>query len=188
MGQLAWAAGLNDAPVLTHRLSLSAADLSYRGFSLLTQAGPSSPELAEYQTLAGTGPRWRNLEGYHTRYGDVRELLEKVDDRIVLASSGDELRMRFLAAPPPQAGWVRDFIFMGDGWMKEGDYNFQFSQTVLPLPRHSMPTYTAPLLPLEADRSYRLHPSDWQQFHTRYVTPEAFARALWSRDSQSSKR
>ena len=183
--KLAWAAGLPDTPVRTRTLTLSAADLGYRGFSLLTQEGLASPELAHYDTLAGTSPQWRNLEGYHTRYGDVRELLEKVDDRIVIASSGDELRMRFLVAPPPQAGWLRDFIFSGDGWMKEGDYNFHFSQTVLPLPRHSMTTYTAPLLPLEEDRSYRLHPSDWQQFHTRYVTPEAFARALWSRDNQT---
>jgi hypothetical protein len=96
LDKLAWAAGLNDAPVLTHRLSLSAADLSYRGFSLLTQAGPSSPELAEYQTLAGTGPRWRNLEGYHTRYGDVRELWKRsTTPHRCFASSGDELRMRF---------------------------------------------------------------------------------------------
>ena len=183
--KLAWAAGLPHTPVRTRTLTLSAADLGYRGFSLLTQEGLASPELAHYDTLAGTSPQWRNLEGYHTRYGDIRELLEKVDDRIVIASSGDELRMRFLVAPPPQAGWLRDFVFSGDGWMKEGDYNFHFSQTVLPLPRHSMTTYTAPLLPLEEDRSYRLHSSDWQQFHTRYVTPEAFARALWSRDNQT---
>ena len=142
----------------------------------------TSPELAHYDTLARTGQQWRNLEGYYTRYGDVRELLEKIDDRIVIAGSGDELRMRFPAPPPPQAGWTRDFIFIGDGWMKEGDYNFKFSKTVLPLPRHSMRTYTVPLLPLEQDQTYLLQPSDWQRFHTRYVTPEPFARALWNRD------
>jgi hypothetical protein len=186
--QLAWAVGLHDRTVKTQELSLSSAHLDYRGFSLLTQEGPTSPELARYDTLAGTGPRWRNLEGYHTRYGDVRELLQKIDDRIVIAGPGDELRMRFVAAPPLQAGLVRDFIFTGDGWMKEGDYNFQFSKTVLPLPRHSMTTYTAPLVPLEEDRSYRLHPSDWQQFHTRYVTPEGFVGALWRQDDQRGKR
>jgi Tfp pilus assembly protein PilF len=180
--RLAWAAGLPDRPARTQRLNLSDAELRYRGFSLLTQEGPSSPELAHYDTLARTGQQWRNLEGYYTRYGDVRELLEKIDDRIVIAGSGDELRMRFPAPPPPQAGWTRDFVFIGDGWMKEGDYNFKFSKTVLPLPRHSMRTYTVPLLPLEQDQTYLLQPSDWQQFHTRYVTPEPFARALWDRD------
>jgi hypothetical protein len=64
--------------------------------------------------------------------------------------------------------------------MKEGDYNFQFSRTVLPLPYHAMKGYTAPLTALEQDRGYLLHPSDWQQFHTRYVTPEGLARALWN--------
>jgi len=177
--RLAWAPGLPNQHVKTQRLTPSGAELRYRGFSLVTQAGPSSPELAHYDILAGTAQQWRNLEGYYTRYGDVRELLEKIDDRIVIVNSGDELRMRFPAVPPPAAGWMRDYIFIGDGWMKEGDYNFQFSSTVLPLPYHAMKSYTAPLTSLERDRAYRLHPSDWQQFHTRYVTAERFAKALW---------
>jgi len=178
--RLEWAVGLPNTQVRTQRLSLSDAELRYRGFSLVTQASPSSPELAHYDILAATGPQWRNLEGYYTRYGGVRELLEKNDDRIVIVNSGDELRMRFPAVPPPAAGWTRDYVFIGDGWMKEGDYNFQFSRTVLPLPYHAMKHYTAPPTSLEQDRAYRLHPSDWQQFHTRYVTPEPFARALWA--------
>jgi hypothetical protein len=186
--RLAWAAGISDNLVRTLHLSLVDADLRYRGFSLLTQAGPSAPELAHYETLARTGQQWRNLEGYYTRYGEVRDLLEKIDDRFVIAGSGDELRMRFQAAPPPQAGWTRDFVFIGDGWMKEGDYNFQFSKTVLPLPYHSMRTYTAPPLALEQDKAYLLHPSDWQEFHTRYVTPEPFARALWSAENLDGRR
>jgi len=177
--RLAWAAGLPNEKTKTQRLSLSDAELRYRGFSLVTQDGSSSPELAHYDTLAGTAQQWRNLEGYYTRYGGVRELLEKIDDRIVIVNSGDELRMRFAAAPPPAAGWTRDYVFIGDGWMKEGDYNFQFSSTVLPLPYHAMKDYTAPPTSLEQDRAYRLHPSDWQEFHTRYVTPERFRRALW---------
>ncbi len=179
--RLAWAAGLPNEQVRTKRLSLSYAELGYRGFSLLKQAGSSSPELANYDIVARTGPEWRSMEGYYTRYGDVRELLERVDDRIVIASSGDELRMRFPAVDPPVAGWARDFVFIGDGWMKEGDYNFQFSKTVLPLPYHAMKYYTAPLSPIEQDKAYQLHPSDWQQFHTRYVAQEPFGSGLWSR-------
>jgi tetratricopeptide (TPR) repeat protein len=179
--RLAWAAGLPEGRAQTQPLNLSAAELRYRGFSVLTQDGPSAPELAHYETIAHTGQQWRNLEGYSTRYGDVRELLDKVDDRIVIVSAGDELRMRFPAAPPPPTGFTRDFVFIGDGWMKEGDYNFQHSRTVLPLPYHGMRNYTQPLLPLEEDRAYRMHPGDWQQFHTRYVTPEPFTRSLWER-------
>jgi len=182
--RLAWAAGLPNELVKTQRLRLSEAELRYRGFSLVTQDGPSSPELAHYDTIAGTAQQWRNLEGYYTRYGGVRELLEKIDDRIVIVNSGDEVRMRFAAVPPPAAGWTRDFVFIGDGWMKEGDYNFQFPSTVLPLPYHAMKDYTAPPTSLEQDRAYRLHPLDWQVFHTRYITAERFARALWYQDTR----
>jgi len=179
--KLAWAAGMPNEQIRTKRLSLSQAELRYRGYSLLSEAGFSSPELANYDVLARTGPEWRGMEGYYTRYGDVRELLEKIDDRIVIASSGDELRMRFPASDPPAAGWARDYVFIGDGWMKEGDYNFKFSKTVLPLPYHGMKQYTLPLLPIEQDKAYQLHPSDWQQFHTRYVAQQPFGSGLWNR-------
>jgi hypothetical protein len=108
-------------------------------------------------------------------------LLEKIDNRIVIANSGDELRMRFSAIPSPAIGWTRDFVFIGDGWIKEGDYNLRHSKTVLPLPHHGMKSYSIPFKPLERDSAYRLYPADWQQFHTRYVTPEAFVKAMWNR-------
>ena len=37
---------------------------------------------------AGTTPRWADLEGYHTRFGDVRPLLSRVDDRYVIMNAG----------------------------------------------------------------------------------------------------
>lgn len=178
--KLAWAVGLPDASLKTQQVPLSGAELRYRGFSLLTQAGPLAPELAHYEVIAGTGQQWRTMEGYYTRYGDVRELLERTDDRTVIVNAGDELRMRFSELPSPAAGWTRDFVLIGDGWMKEGDYNFRLSKTLLPLPYHGMKRYSAPLLPLEQNRAYRLHPADWQQFHTRYETAEPFVRALWN--------
>ncbi len=84
--------------------------------------------------------RWRDQEGYATRYGDVRELLDKVDDRYVITSPGDELRMKFAALPPP-AHWKRDFVLICDGWVKDGDYNSTFAGTILPLPYHGMKDY-----------------------------------------------
>jgi hypothetical protein len=184
--RLGWAPGLDTgaAGIQTQRLAMSAADLRYRGYSLLMQrpGTAAAPELADYSVLAQTGQRWRHLEGYYTQYGDVRELLTGVDDRITIVASGDELRMRFSASTTePKPGWVRDFVFTGNGWLKEGDYNFVHSRTVLPLPFNGMRSYAVPLLPLEKDPGYRLHPSDWQTFHTRYLTSEQFARALWSR-------
>ena len=53
-------------------------------------------------------------------------------------------RFAFLSNRQRLPGWVRDFVFMGDGWIKDGDYNSTFSKTVLPLPYHAKREYTAP--------------------------------------------
>jgi Flp pilus assembly protein TadD len=175
--QLAWAAGAPDRNRIQH-LELSGAELRYRGFSQVTQANASSPELPDYNKIASRGPIWHDLEGYATRFGDVRELLEKVDDRMAIANAGDELRLRFRAPDGPPAGWKRDYIMVGDGWIKDGDFNSVYSKTVLPLPYHGMKNYDAPPGSLENDPAYRRHPEDWLNFHTRYVTPDAFERTL----------
>jgi hypothetical protein len=70
---------------------------------------------------------------------------------------------------------------IGDGWVKDGDYNTLFSTTVLPLPAHDRSDYTAPPGSLEDDPVYRRYPQDWQLYHTRYVTPQGFQEALRTR-------
>jgi hypothetical protein len=157
---------------------LSAADLVYRGYSATEQASTSVPERPRYATLEGTAQRWRDLEGYYTRFGDVRALLQTVDDRYVIMNAGDELRLRFPAASPPAPGMVRDFIVAGDGWVKDGDYNTTFSRTVLPLPTHRTGRYDASPRALEDDPVYRAHASDFDEYHTRYVTPDTIRDAL----------
>ncbi len=123
-------------------------------------------------------PRWRDLEGYHTRFGDVRALLQGVDDRYVIMNAGDEMRVRFKAPPPPVAGKVRDFVIVADGWVKDGDYNTTFSRTVLPLPSHQTARYDQAPGALEDDPVYRAHPLDFATYHTRYVSPERVRDAL----------
>ncbi len=184
--KLEWAEALPDSALKVQRLDTTQADLRYRGFSVFTQANASSPAVPDYTRLAGTTQKWRDLEGYYTRYGDVRELLAKTDDRMVIVNAGDEVRLRFTVMPAPATGWARDFVMVGDGWIKEGDHNVAFSQTVLPLPYHGLKTYNVPSkrlpnkLPnkLEDDPAYRKHPRDWQEFHTRYITPDSFLKAL----------
>ena len=174
----AWAPALPEAELKTQRLRPHTAELRYRGFSVVHAADRSSPELPQYDALEGTAPRWRDLIGYYTRFGDVRELLQAVDDRYVILNAGDELVLRFVAPPPPPAGWRRDFVLIGDGWNKDGDYNTTFSKTVLPLPAHDQPDYTTPPGDLEDDPVYRRHAQDWQRYHTRYITPQRFHEAL----------
>jgi hypothetical protein len=74
-----------------------------------------------------------------------------VDDRYVIMNAGDELRVRFPEAPAPAAGLVRDFVLVGDGWVKDGDYNTTFSRTVLPLPTHASGRYETGAAALEDD-------------------------------------
>jgi len=184
---ISWATGLPNVPLQKNRLAAATADLRYRGFSVVTARDESSPEMPEsYDKPGGTAPRWRNLAGYYTRFGDVRELLTTVDDHYVIMNAGDEMALRFKAPPPPPAGWVRDFVLIGDGWVKDGNLNTTFSKTVLPLPAHDRPDYTTPPGRLEDDPVYRRHPRDWREYHTRYVTPCRFQAAL--RPSQSSAR
>lgn len=174
----AWAVGRPDAETITRRLAPDAADLRYRGFSETYEADAFSPELPVYDELAATSQVWRDLVGYHTRFGDVRELLETVDDRYVIMNAADEMAFRFEAPPPPPEGWTRDFVLIGDGWVKDGDYNTGFSKTVLPLPSHDDAAYATPPGRLEDDPVYRRFPDDWANYHTRYVTPERFHEAM----------
>jgi hypothetical protein len=95
-------------------------------------------------------------------------------------NAGDEMSFRFAAPAPPPDGWVRDYVIVGDGWIKDGDYNSTFSKTVLPLPYHAKNLYDTPPGRLEDERVYQRFPEDWQKYHTRYVTADSFQNAMRS--------
>jgi cytochrome c-type biogenesis protein CcmH/NrfG len=173
-----WARGVSEGQLKSTLINPSMADLHYRGYSVINQTNTSSPEVPDYNRLAASKQVWRDLIGYYTRFGDVRELLQKADDRYVIMNAGDEMSFRFAEQLPPPAGWVRDYVLIGDGWIKDGDYNSTFSKTVLPLPYHARQEYTTKPGRLEDDWVYKQHPADWQTYHTRYVTPAAFRNAL----------
>jgi hypothetical protein len=163
------------------RVAASSAELRYRGFSQTRSPRGESPETPDYARLENTVPRWRDLTGYYTQFGDVRELVARVDDRYVIMNAGDELRLQFPAPAPPRTGWRRDFVLIGDGWEKDGDYNTGYSSTVLPLPTHASTAYEASSasLELEDDPVYRAHADDWARYHTRYVSPDGFLQGLF---------
>jgi len=178
--QLALADDAPDAArVATTKIAPASAELRYRGFSKTDYARRDAPETPRYGELANVAQRWRDLAGYYTRFGDVRELLSTVDDRYVIMNAGDELRLSF-PAPPPYSGFTRDFVLIGDGWVKDGDYNTTASKTVEPLPRHGHPEYNKndPRESIEDDPVYRAHPADWQTYHTRFVDPRPFLSGL----------
>jgi Tfp pilus assembly protein PilF len=177
-----WLATAEERPggsLKTVRLPASSAELRYRGFSQTHLTRRDAPEAPIYDQLANVTPRWRDLAGYYTRFGDVKELVDQVDDRYVIMNAGDELRLRFAAGGALPSGWARDFVLIGDGWVKDGDYNTSFSKTVEPLPSHDWPSYnTPPQADLESDPIYRRYPADWLRYHTRYVAPAQFLRGL----------
>jgi Tfp pilus assembly protein PilF len=178
--EIQWAKGLPDTALKVTQLAPATADLHYRGYSVIHEANASSPEIPDYNHLMATTQIWRDLAGYYTRFGDVRPLLAGIDDRYVIMNAGDELALRFVAPVPPPAGWVRDYVIAGDGWIKDGDYNSTYSKTVLPYPYHARTEYDTPPGKLEDDWEYRHHMNDWQTYQTRYVTPDIFNNALRS--------
>ena len=176
--KLAWAIAKEGDSNFTKELDLHSAELRYRGFSVIEKPDDSSPEVPDYNRIMTTGQRWRDLVGYYTRFGDVRELLLKTDDRYVLANAGDEIVMKFPELPPVKNGYTRDFVIIGNGWIKDGDLNSVFSKTVLPLPTQASNDYSKPPGELEDDPVYRKNRKDWIDFHTRYVAPDRFRNAL----------
>ncbi|MEQ1807842.1 MAG: CRTAC1 family protein, partial [Burkholderiaceae bacterium] len=176
--KIEWATGRPDVAIEMQTLEPSVANLHYRGYSVLSAPPAGAPEVPDYDTLAGTARRWRDLVGYYTRYGDVKELLRQADDRYVIVNAGDEIGFRFPAPAAPAPGWVRDFVVKGDGWIKDGDYNSGFSRTVQPLPHHGERDYTTPVGRLEDEVAWRKNPQDWTDYHTRYVSDRAVVNAL----------
>jgi hypothetical protein len=181
---LEWARGLPDADVKVVRLAPSSVDLHYRGYSVINRPDAGAPEVPDYNRLLSTKQIWRDLEGYYTRHGEVGELVREIDDRYVIVASGDEMSLKFPEQSPPPEGWVRDYIIMGDGWIKDGDYNSTFSRTVQPLPHHAQQEYVTPPGKLEDEFVYRRFPEDWRKYHTRYVAPDVFRNVLRSSSSR----
>jgi tetratricopeptide (TPR) repeat protein len=132
---------VDDPPVPTRLTAapLVSAELTFRGFSRMTREHAEAPHLFVHDDVS-TEPRWADMAGRYTRFGDVRPLLTDADDRYVVMKGGDAVRLVFDASPLPPlpAGWARDWLFVSDGWEKDADKNTVASQTIEPLPFHGM--------------------------------------------------
>ena len=145
------------------QLALISADLHFRGFSeSVIDPQRKQPDTFLYSHVETTS-FWNPTPGLYTRYGDVREPTENVDDRLIIMASGDELRLIFDASQlsPLPSGWTRDFLLKVDGWAKDRDPNTAYSQSVEPLPFHAMSRYPYPATEHfpddEPHRQYREH-------------------------------
>lgn len=127
-------------------LAADKSDLRFRGFArTLIHPQRKQPEQFFYSQPASTS-MWNPTPGMYTRYGDVKELLERPDSRMVIMGSGDEMRLRFDESQLPvlPSGWKRDFLLKVGGWAKDRDANTAFSQSVEPLPFQGMSSYPYP--------------------------------------------
>lgn len=132
-----------EVPIKETILLPSSADLHYRGHSsLFRKGGRYGPHWPNYNEIT-TGPKWRDLTGMYTRYGDVTDLLQETDNQYLIMNSGDELSLNFSESQIPdlKKGWTRDYLFYNDGWLKDGDLNTAKGKTVMPLPFKGLTVY-----------------------------------------------
>jgi hypothetical protein len=125
------------APVRITPAPLASARLAFRGFSRRVRESAEGPHVFLHDDV-DTAPRWADMAGLYTGYGDVRDLLTAADDRYVVFKGGDAIRIEYDAKRLPEvpAGWERDWLVVVDGWEKDGDENTIAGQTVEPLPFH----------------------------------------------------
>ena len=165
------------APFRRTTLTPAEATLQYRGFSKMYRTSPNGPHLFDYEEVS-TAPRWLDLEGRYTRFGDVLPLLQETDDQYVIMNAGDEMALSFdaSATPPLPEGWTRSFILYSNGWLKDGDLNTAHGNTVEPLPFVGMSAY-----PYSEEEAYPMTPANHQYhntYNTRIVERQAFRDAF----------
>ena len=118
------------------------AALRWRGFSAEVSSDGREPYGYDYARVSADSP-WKLMPGRYTREGDVRDLLEAVDDRFVISRPGDEIGLSFDASalPPLAAGMRRTFFLYASGYSKEMDLHSASPDAVAPIPFRAMPHY-----------------------------------------------
>ncbi len=149
-------------------LPLARADLNFHGFPLKIEDQPPGNVKYIYEKTSATGPYTRPA-GAYTRYGDVRPLLESVDDKFVVFGSGDEVALDFDPAKLPilPRGWVRDYFFIANGYEKDMDFYAYRGDTVDPLPFRDMLTYPYPGQSFPSDAE---HLNYLLEYNTRFMS------------------
>jgi Tfp pilus assembly protein PilF len=124
---------------------LAHAALDFLGYPREIRLTPASDTTYSYAHRSPSGP-YARAAGNYTRYGDVLPLLEKPDDRFVVFSSGEGVKLDFDPGKLPAlpSGWVRDYFFYANGFEKDLDFYAAHAFTVEPLPRHSLLPYPYP--------------------------------------------
>ena len=173
--------GAPSAQPVVRVLSPDSAHLHYRGFSEpIFSASGEEPERFEYDELRATDPPWDPHAGLYTKYGDVTPLVLDPEDMFVIMATGDECTLKWRAdrLPPLAPGLQRTYLFLFEGWAKDGDPNTSLAQHVRPLPFHAMSGY-----PYGAQEHYpddplhRAYQAEWNTRRASRVTRDFVADA-----------
>ena len=147
---------------------LARAELGFHGFPLKVEDLPPGNVKYIYEKTSATGPYTRPA-GAYTRYGDVRALLEAIDDKPVVFGSGDEVALDFDPAKLPvlPRGWVRDYFFIANGYEKDMDFYAYRGDKVEPLPFRDMRAYPYPGQDFPSDAE---HLNYLLEYNTRFMS------------------
>ncbi|WP_417850359.1 FG-GAP-like repeat-containing protein [Thalassoglobus sp.] len=158
---------------VSQKLTCTSAELHYRGVSGIAFGPNNAPEKFLYNETIQVTP-WAAIDGKLTRYGDVRELIEESDHKLLVIGAGDEMIMEFdLPEEPLRPGWKRDFILHNVGWDKDANLHTVTGETVGPLPFVGMESYPYDHVQLAP------HPQDYlETYQTRELPTEDFWSVL----------
>jgi hypothetical protein len=133
------------------------AELQWHGFAELRPVADDKPQVPNLARLTNTPPWLTAVEGWCTRYGDIRPLVVESDAMMAILNSGDGATMEFDAGqlPPLPTDMARTLLVYTRGWIKEADPNSLADRRVEPLPEIET------VKPID---------DDWQlEFNTRWV-------------------
>ena len=148
-----------------HTMAPLVAQLRPYGYPREYSPDGRNPAVYDYHRV-DKGMAFKNLSGDYTRFGDVRPLLDHVDDRFVIMGRGEEIALEFNAGGLPElpAGWSRTLVLHSDGYCKDMDLYTALPDTVEPLPFHAMQNYP-PGKPALDGKEYLLYRSRWNTRH-----------------------
>ena len=134
-----------DASIYTMKqLSTIDSRLRLHGFSTLIRPEGEfpMPDRFDYHKTSFRS-LWNPLDGRYTRYGEVNELIDKVDGKFTVFGSGDELALTFRAdqLPALKPGYKRDFLVYLNGFVKDGDKYTAHAGAVEPMPYEGLRAY-----------------------------------------------
>ncbi|UFS70323.1 fibronectin type III domain-containing protein [Geomonas sp. RF6] len=148
-----------DEPVSVNPVPLVSATLGYYGSSQKT----NDTEVYGFNYGVQSGGTYNYMPGNNTRYGDVLPLLSAADDKFVIYSGGDEVRLKFGAPIPQPEDADRRFLIYSHGFYKDFKPNSVIPKTVEPLPFNSMTNfpYNESVEQYPADEEHQLYREEY---------------------------